>query len=496
MTRPSRHRIQRQILELAVGTIVDAPAVQQQLAASFWERTVPELEDVFDRAAGPDELLRLDRLELDLGTIGGGDWPSEFRKKLIAELARALARFTAASQTQEDGLGGSRRAEPWRQFLFFLAHGRLPWWTTAPVGRWTDVLSTGSQADWNALREAVAADPRSRARLAYSVDDAFLERAIDRWSGLPDASRVLEHVTPAHLGTGPQRRWRRGFWMLVLDWVAGRGGRSSLDGPQLVADLRMLRAMYDSGSGPSSSRPQRAHESREHESRIRIAEGLPEPWRAWWLSQDDTAPFERTATDARIDAGESTRRSASMDSSPRGSVPKKPGPAVEDEAIYLAGAGVVLVHPFLEQLFRERGLLDGKVFRGLEARDRAVQMIGLITFGRVDVQEHELLLGKVLCGAAIEEPFEPVLLEDDDVAACDGLVRAVLQHWTALRSTSPAWLREQFFLRDGKLEEAESGRRLTIERRAQDVLLARLPWGVGVVAPPWLTDRIFVHWLD
>jgi hypothetical protein len=42
----------------------------------------------------------------------------------------------------------------------------------------------------------------------------------------------------------------------------------------------------------------------------------------------------------------------------------------------------------------------------------------------------------------------------------------------------------------------DSGWLLTIERHAQDVLLARLPWGLGVVAPPWLSERIFVHWLE
>src|SRR5437667_1417592 len=136
MTRPNRHRIQRQIVELVIGASAEGPAVHQELARPFWDRAVPELEQVFDRAAGPDELLRLDRLELDLGTIGGGDWPSEFRKKLIAELTRSLARFTPASHMHEDDHGGPPRAEPWRQFLFFLVHGRLPWWATAPVGRW------------------------------------------------------------------------------------------------------------------------------------------------------------------------------------------------------------------------------------------------------------------------------------------------------------------------------------------------------------------------
>ena len=70
-----------------------------------------------------------------------------------------------------------------------------------------------------------------------------------------------------------------------------------------------------------------------------------------------------------------------------------------------------------------------------------MHLIGLLTFGSVDVPEYELVLAKALCGVALEEPLEPVQLEDDDVAACDALLRAVLEHWTALRSSSPEWLR-------------------------------------------------------
>ena len=148
-------------------------------------------------------------------------------------------------------------------------------------------------------------------------------------------------------------------------------------------------------------------------------------------------------------------------------------------------------------MFRERGLLAGRGFRDIDARDRAVHLIGLLTFGRVDVAEYELVLAKVLCGVALEEPLEPVLLEDDDVAACEALLRAVLEHWTALRSSSPEWLRRAV-LSSGRQARTPSIRAICspIERRAQDVLLARLPWGCGVVALPWLTDRIFVRWLD
>jgi hypothetical protein len=496
MTRPNRHRIQRQIVELVIGASAEGPAVHKALARPFWDRAVPELEQVFDGAAGADELLRLDRLELDLGTIGSGDWPAEFQRRLVAELTRSLAEFTAVSERDEEGRSDPRPTEPWRQFLFFLAHGRLPWWGTAPEERWNDLLAKGSDADWNVLRETVSSDPRARSRLVYSVADELLERAIGNWSGVRDSARVLEQLMPKRLDADARRRWRRGFWITVLDWVATGGFRSQRGGSQLVRDLMTLRQMYDPEIGPGAFRRSPGNDGADSD-RIRAVEDgdLPEPWCGWWLSQGDAAPFERAAPERHADAG--TRNGCSpVVSPPRAAAPEKKRRAAEEEAVYLGGAGAILVHPFLEQLFRERGLLEARSFRGLEARDRAVHLIGFITFGRVELPEYDLVLAKVLCGVELEEPLEPVQLEDDDIAACSALLRAVLAHWTALRSSSPQWLREQFFLREGKLERADSGWLLTIERHAQDVLLARLPWGFGVIAPPWLKAQIFVHWLD
>jgi hypothetical protein len=522
MTRPNRHRIRRQLVELAIGAAAQGPAVHQELARPFWDRAVPELEQVFDRVAGPDELLRLDRLELDLGAIGGADWPAQFRRKLVAELTRGLAQFTAVSQTDEDGRGDLRSAEvrgqfaplaalsqtdedgrgdprpaeAWRQFLFFLAHGRLPWWATALRRGWTELLSKGSAADWNALRETISSDPRARSRLVYSVDDAFLERAIAAWSGVRDAARVLERLTPTLPGGEARQRWRRGFWTTLLDWVATGGFRSPRGGPQLVRDLMALRQTCRAKIGPAAFERSPGDDGASGD-RMRAVEGrdLPEPWREWRLSQADAAPLERVLSETHAKAATPDGR-APFASPPRAAVPEETSHAVEEEAIYLGGAGVILVHPFLQQLFRERGLLEDRAFCGLEARDRAVHLIGFIAFGRVDVPEHELVLAKVLCGAALEDPIEPVRLDDDDIGACDALLRAVLEHWTALRSSSPEWLRQQFFLREGKLEPADAGWVLTIERHAQDVLLARLPWGFGVVGLPWLSERVFVHWLE
>jgi len=495
MTRPNRHRIRRQVVELAIGAAAQSPAVHKALASPFWDRAVPVLEQVFDRAAGPDQLLRLDRLELDLGAVGGAEWPAEFRRKLIAELTRSLAQFTAAPEADEGGRAGPRAAEAWRQFLFFVAHGRLPWWATTLRRPWSEILSKGSDADWNALRKTISSDSRARSRLVYSVDDAFLERVFANWSGVLDAARVLERLTPTRVGGDARQRWRREFWTMLLDWVVTGGFRPLRDGPQLVRDLMILRQMYDAEIGPAALQRSPGDDGAAGDwIRAVGVRDLPEPWREWLLSCGDVAPVEHAMPEAHAKTGTLNGRPSPV--SPPRAAPENRPRAVEEDAIYLGGAGVILVHPFLEQLFRERGLLEGRSFRGIEARDRAVHLIGFITFGRADLPEHELVLAKVLCGAALEDPIEPVPLEDDDRAACDALLRAVLQHWTALRSSSPDWLGQQFFLREGKLDRADSGWLLTIERHAQDALLAQLPWGFGVVELPWLTDRMFVHWLD
>jgi hypothetical protein len=75
------------------------------------------------------------------------------------------------------------------------------------------------------------------------------------------------------------------------------------------------------------------------------------------------------------------------------------------------------------------------------------------------------------------------------------LLGAVLEHWTALRSDSSELLRNEFLQREAKIiiEEFQSTR-LVFERKAQDILLEKLPWNLGVVKIDWRKDLLFVEW--
>lgn len=496
-TPANRHRVQRQIVDMAIGDSAEGTAVHQELARPFWDRAAAELEPVFDAVAGPHDLVRVDRLELNLGRIEGPDWPNELRRRLVAELTRRLALCAADADAQHGHEPvDRRRVEPWREFVFFLSHGYLPWWGSRPPGEWVGTVVDGlDAAGWRALLDAVRTNPDARVRLVHAASDDVLDVAIGVWSGVPHAARVLDHWSPAPPGTAARQRWRRVFWIAVLEWICAADRRGP-GGPALVRELLALRhagteADGRSGTWPASlsdqSDPDDPAASDRHAT-------LRSPWREW-LSQVDVATVEPAAAHERR-PGVSFEEPPTPTGSRAVSVPDADGPPTGEEAIYIDGAGAVLLHPFLERLFRGRGLLSDRYFRDRNARDRAVHLIGRLTFGGTEIPEYELVLAKVLCGMPLEEPLEPVLLDDDDVADCDAVLGAVLEHWTALRSRSTEWLRHQFLLREGKLEAVDSGRLLTVERRAQDVLLARLPWGYGVIGLPWVTDRLFVRWLD
>jgi hypothetical protein len=185
------------------------------------------------------------------------------------------------------------------------------------------------------------------------------------------------------------------------------------------------------------------------------------------------------------------------------SIPIPAGPfpiaAAATEAFPLAVrcAGLVLLHPFLPRLFESVGLLHaGEPVLPWAELPRAAALLGWLATGRDEVHEFELGLVKVLLG---RRPEEPLLVDGGRLAAADreegeALLQAAVQHWRALKGTTPAGLQASFLQRGGLLREDDAGWRLQVEPAAFDLLLNHLPWGIGVVKLPWMTRPIFTEW--
>lgn len=165
------------------------------------------------------------------------------------------------------------------------------------------------------------------------------------------------------------------------------------------------------------------------------------------------------------------------------------------EEIYVENAGLVLAHPFLPIYFEKLNLLKDRKFRNEAARRRAVRLLHFLAVGDVEMQEYELALPKLMCELPLNIPIDlSDKLSDEEKEEGIAMLEALISHWGALKSTSPDGLREGFLRREGKLAYSDSGWELSVEQKAMDILLDRLPWGIHIIKLPWMKNMLKVHW--
>ena len=100
-----------------------------------------------------------------------------------------------------------------------------------------------------------------------------------------------------------------------------------------------------------------------------------------------------------------------------------------------------------------------------------------------------------MCGLQPEEVINTeILLEAGTLTECESLLTAVIENWSILRNTSVESLRETFLIRTGKLSAVDGGWLLQVEQKPFDMLLGHLPWGIGIVKMPVMSEIIFVEW--
>jgi hypothetical protein len=167
----------------------------------------------------------------------------------------------------------------------------------------------------------------------------------------------------------------------------------------------------------------------------------------------------------------------------------------KEDFILIPDAGLVLLHPFLPRFFEYCAWMKGNDFLNDEARYRAVNALHYLSAGDEEVPEYVLMLPKLLCGLSLEWPLEMVSpLTDEERAACEELLVQVIGHWSVLRNSSPVALRQTFLRRQGKLFLTDKGCRLEVQRKTEDILVDRLPWGFSMIKYSWMSQILSVSW--
>ena len=165
--------------------------------------------------------------------------------------------------------------------------------------------------------------------------------------------------------------------------------------------------------------------------------------------------------------------------------------------------GMLLFWPMLTELFKRCELLEQPEgekswqFIDDQARYKARSLLVYVYKGE-EQEGDDCVYGviNILLGLPPETlVMESDVLSDTERAAADGMMQALIQKWTALRSMSARGLRQQFLERQARCQSVELGYEVIVDKKTIDILLSQLPWGIGMISLPWLgKELIRVDW--
>jgi hypothetical protein len=165
------------------------------------------------------------------------------------------------------------------------------------------------------------------------------------------------------------------------------------------------------------------------------------------------------------------------------------------ESIYIANAGLILLWPFLGRYFRRLNLVGAKEFNDEASRMRAILLIQYLVTGKKEAPEYELALNKLLCGATMDMEIDMEIdITEEEINLSNSLLTGAITNWEKLKGTRIGTFRETFLQRNGSLYYMNNRWELKVEKKAYDLILETLHWGIQKIQMSWMKERLVVLW--
>ncbi|MEO0724983.1 MAG: contractile injection system tape measure protein [Bacteroidota bacterium] len=241
----NQHYIGKQVFDLKLFKQEDAFALQQKLGNAYWSVVKDRLDQLFSELSHPEELIQIDRLEIDLGNVAEHEVERVLADRIIEQLQEALENEILQARLFSEPAQQSQLGQ-FRTWLHFLEYGLLPWNSTNQLDAQTWFIQAietiaSNTVSLERFRQRIIQRPVIVSRLIkqYSTDElALLMEAISgekrtSWRGLHDLLRhftsqqavklLLESASQerlktalASLGTYSQQEWSYYFWTQAI----------------------------------------------------------------------------------------------------------------------------------------------------------------------------------------------------------------------------------------------------------------------------------------
>jgi hypothetical protein len=486
-------------LKVTTGTS-DGLALQQKISNLMNGEAIEKMGRLFDDLVSSEEWLIMDRIDIQLGDITADELESGFADLVIRKLKEKIEDRKAQIMTGAvKGTGSaslmSLQEKTLQAFIVFIEKGMFPWWY----------------------------EVRSHAEYEDEISDALqkfhtlsLTRPGDYY--LNEMKRILSYKYAAERFTG---QFSDKVFEQLLEFLSSQPGLA----PPLHSALTAMSRISTFLSG-LANRPLSGNIIPDALTKIKallihkLALAMPnEEFAGSWLSDvvqllsaDDMIPIRDEAlNDMELKELFSGKRTILSDGTGKRLITAKSRAEMEPhylkqeqqsdikkeieslEGVMVSNAGLVIVTPFLPELFNECRILEGK---NITDPDMAVAILHLIVWGNIDYREYDAVLSKVLCNIGSEHNLKLISrLEPDVYSKVEEMLEATVRNWGSLKDTSPEGLRESFLRRKGKLIFSNDNWFLHVEQNTIDILLQSLPWNIGFIRLPWMKTMLRTEWI-
>lgn len=453
--------IHRLTWEIVASEQSEATDAQREVSLLMQNPTfLGKLEDRLKGIISNDDHIRLERLELDLGSLTELEWNNELDNQVIEKFVDAVADAIQVQSTQSQEKK-SMKQHLSNLFFEFIQTGVIPPSTPKRINTLND------WGEWMAetwQEQGLAEEMKRRVK-----EDPTLFHSLVQWPLLPIFKPLRQIVGRASsriklfgevddfltkLGeefNAEKQTFRKVAWTFLLDDTVAHD--ISIQAAQDV----LMDLSYEVPRG-------KVKKLQEHMDTLK-----------------------RTAVNTQY----SQVKKKQLDELLK-PLPESKEPQNVDKKLHVNNAGLVLCAPFLPTFFINGGLGSKKEIQEPEV---AVALLNYLITGKDKEVPADLALPKLLCGIPMNEvvvptsPLPPKLKRE-----AEALLVEMIEHWKALKNTSPNGLREGFLQREGILNETEDGHQLHVETQALDVLLAQLPWSISIIKLPWMKSPLHVEW--
>lgn len=594
------HIIKKQLIELKLTKEQNAFRMQHLISEHYRNEMIPVLESVFNDYCSEDEVLILDKLEIDFGVISEKDLEkNRWGEDMLATFKSSLLENLADISINKTFIRRPKAMNSCRQWISYMQKGYLPWNTIVVNDKWyQDVLETLA-IDYSGVAlvgKLILNEKTFAYRVALQHDAVFLTKLVEVITAqsqkqlalaAEEIFTIIKHVTIYQDQQAPVADFIKAIWQQLL--MAAAGPEKNLSTENLAAVVlhpyvsklpvqkkqqnellslvtvlkQVLVISFESNNSFSENKILPDKDAIEQKGKKGITDKKSKDTLATRDEDMQAATGDKPSTASKEDAKASKRKKITEqlqpgdrgkeerllgDTLPPGTTPGgrnlqddkqdidadtvkdlqqqqinpiasaenmmekilSQKPSVEKrkeelgkllsetiplEGIFIQHAGVILVHPFLGSLFRRLQWLQDNQFINEEAQVKAVFILHYLATGETVAAEHELVIGKLLCGYPLDEPLSAeIIFTEAELQEATDMLTALIQQWDKLKNTSLAALRESFLQRAGKLFIKNDSPYVQVESSSIDVLLDYLPWNLGMIKLPWVKEILRVDW--